>query len=595
MRSVFDCAILGRRVLAFAGGPGAFWVAGLLCFSLFLGGCPANQAPEDDGGARVAPAAPSPANKARDVAIDTDLDWTDAGGATSYDVYFGTTNPPPLVGNTATSAWALDTLDYGTTYYWQIVARYDNGSTPGAVWSFSTEPPPPEAPSNPNPATKARDVPVDADLDWADAAGATSYDVYFSTTNPPALVGNTEASAWALGSLSYGTKYYWRVVAKNATGSTAGAVWSFSSQPPPPQAPSNPSPADQADDVSIDADLDWADAAGATSYDVYFGTTDPPPLVGNTPSSAWALGTLSYGTTYYWRVVAKNATGSTAGPVWAFATPPSGLIVTWGANNNGQCNVPGPNAGFIAVATHGLHSLGLKADGSIVAWGNNADGQCNVPAPNRGFVAVAAGWYHSLGLKADGSIVAWGDNAWGQCNVPAPNSGFVAVVAGGGHNLGLKADGSIVAWGRNDEGQCNVPASNSGFVAVAGGGYHSLGLKADGSIVAWGWNADGQCNVPAPNSGFVAVAGGGYNSLGLKADGSIVAWGSNDEGQCNVPAPNSGFEAVAGGGYHSLGLKADGSIVAWGRNAEGQCDVPMPNNRFFAVAGGDFHSLGLRE
>ena len=56
------------------------------------------------------------------------------------------------------------------------------------------------------------------------------------------------------------------------------------------------------------------------------------------------------------------------------------------------------------------HSLGLKADGSIVAWGDNCDGQCNVPAPNSGFVAVAAGTFHSLGLKADGSIVAWGDN-----------------------------------------------------------------------------------------------------------------------------------------------------------------------------------------
>ena len=61
----------------------------------------------------------------------------------------------------------------------------------------------------------------------------------------------------------------------------------------------------------------------------------------------------------------------------------------------------------------------------------NYTGQCNVPAPNSGFVAVAAGYSHSLGLKADGSIVAWGDNANGQCNVPAPNSGFVAVAARG--------------------------------------------------------------------------------------------------------------------------------------------------------------------
>jgi hypothetical protein len=41
-----------------------------------------------------------------------------------------------------------------------------------------------------------------------------------------------------------------------------------------------------------------------------------------------------------------------------------------------------------------------QTDGAIVAWGDNGAGQCNVPAPNSGFVAVAAGGQHSLGLKA---------------------------------------------------------------------------------------------------------------------------------------------------------------------------------------------------
>ncbi len=50
-------------------------------------------------------------------------------------------------------------------------------------------------------------------------------------------------------------------------------------------------------------------------------------------------------------------------------------------------------------------------DGAIVAWGSNSYGQCNGPGPNTGFVAVAGGWEHSLGLKAlygdlncDGSV-----------------------------------------------------------------------------------------------------------------------------------------------------------------------------------------------
>jgi hypothetical protein len=101
--------------------------------------------------------------------------------------------------------------------------------------------------------------------------------------------------------------------------------------------------------------------------------------------------------------------------------------------------VPAPNTGFVALAAGAYHSLGLKGDGLIVAWGWNYWGQCNVPPPNTPFVAVAAGYFHSLGLKSDGSVVAWGRNDSGQCNVPAPNTGFVALAAGEDYSLGLKA------------------------------------------------------------------------------------------------------------------------------------------------------------
>jgi hypothetical protein len=272
----------------------------------------------------------------------------------------------------------------------------------------------------------------------------------------------------------------------------------------------------------------------------------------------------------------------------------TGSIEAWGDNSDGQCDVPAPNTGFVAVAAGAAHSLGLRADGSIEAWGDDYYGQLNVPLPNIGFVAIAGGAFHSLGLRADGSIEAWGGNWEGQCDVPAPNTGFVAVAGGYKHSLGLRADGSIAAWGWNDDGQLNVPAPNTGFVAVAAGGYHSLGLRADGSIEAWGWNGYGQCDVPAPNTGFVAVAGSYQHNLGLKGDGSIAAWGKNDYGQCDVPAPNTGFVAISALGQHSVGLRADGSIAAWGRNQYGQCDVPAPNTGFVAVAGGNLHSLGLR-
>jgi len=88
----------------------------------------------------------------------------------------------------------------------------------------------------------------------------------------------------------------------------------------PPSTPSNPSPSDGSSQVSIDANLDWDDCTGATSYDVYFATASPPIYYANTTASHYDLPQLEYDTSYYWRVVAKNTTGDTSGPEWQFRT-----------------------------------------------------------------------------------------------------------------------------------------------------------------------------------------------------------------------------------------------------------------------------------
>jgi uncharacterized repeat protein (TIGR01451 family) len=87
-----------------------------------------------------------------------------------------------------------------------------------------------------------------------------------------------------------------------------------------PGTPSSPLPADSATAISVNVNLDWADTSGTISYDVYFGTSSPPPFVGNVASSEYDLPRLSYSTPYYWQVVAKNDCGQSAGPEWTFTT-----------------------------------------------------------------------------------------------------------------------------------------------------------------------------------------------------------------------------------------------------------------------------------
>ena len=147
----------------------------------------------------------------------------------------------------------------------------------------------------------------------------------FGTTNPPPQVATAQAAASFTPALAAGTTYFWQIVANNAGGSTAGSVWSFttaSALPAPPAAPASPSPAAGATGVATTASLSWT-AANATSYDVKFGTTNPPPQVATAQTAASFTPTLAAGTTYFWQVVANNAAGSTPGSLWSFTSAAS--------------------------------------------------------------------------------------------------------------------------------------------------------------------------------------------------------------------------------------------------------------------------------
>ncbi len=99
--------------------------------------------------------------------------------------------------------------------------------------------------------------------------------------------------------------------------------------PPPPGQASNPNPPDEATDVSIIADLSWTAGADATSHNVYFGTSSPPPFIRNQTNTIYDPGTMDYDTTYYWRIDEIGPHGTTTGFTWSFTTydggpPPPG-------------------------------------------------------------------------------------------------------------------------------------------------------------------------------------------------------------------------------------------------------------------------------
>jgi hypothetical protein len=86
---------------------------------------------------------------------------------------------------------------------------------------------------------------------------------------------------------------------------------------------SSPRPASSATAVPRTADLAWTAGSGATAHEVYFGTVNPPPLVGSRQTGTTrALPLLKSRTRYWWRVDEVNAQGITTGDVWTFRTRP---------------------------------------------------------------------------------------------------------------------------------------------------------------------------------------------------------------------------------------------------------------------------------
>jgi len=84
---------------------------------------------------------PSPADGTKGVPIDVTLSWLSGEYAASHDVYFGTTSPGTFQGNQTDTTFDPGTLEWNTTYYWQIVEvneAHPDSPWPGNVWSFTT-------------------------------------------------------------------------------------------------------------------------------------------------------------------------------------------------------------------------------------------------------------------------------------------------------------------------------------------------------------------------------------------------------------------------------------------------------------------------
>jgi hypothetical protein len=176
------------------------------------------------------PAQVSPANATTGVSLTANLSWNTSATATSYAVQVSTdqdfaTTVINRTGITTTSS-ALSGLTNGTVYYWRVSATNVVGpSTWSATRSFTTVF---SAPGLSSPANAATNVSRTPTLTWSAAAGATSYNVQYSTSSTfaagTATVTRTGVAGPSLNitpALLSRTRYYWRVQSVRGTVTSA--------------------------------------------------------------------------------------------------------------------------------------------------------------------------------------------------------------------------------------------------------------------------------------------------------------------------------------------------------------------------------------
>ncbi|MHC4536663.1 MAG: LamG-like jellyroll fold domain-containing protein, partial [Planctomycetota bacterium] len=229
-------------------------------------------------------------------------------------------------------------------------------------------------------------------LSWRPGDFATSHDVYIgenfddvASGAEGTFLGNQATTTLTLGfpgfafpeGLATGTTYYWRIDEVNEAEPNSpwqSPVWSFSV---PPKTAYFPDPADGAESVSVNVQLNWTGGYGAKLHHVYFGETfdEVDNAAEALPQGAtnYTPGTLKMAKTYYWRVDEFDVVETYKGEVWSFTTEGAvaALDPVNGAVDVSQMPVltwaPGLGASHEVYFGTDASSLELKGSGNLGA------------------------------------------------------------------------------------------------------------------------------------------------------------------------------------------------------------------------------------
>lgn len=239
------------------------------------------------------------------------ISWDAVSGATSYNIYVGTsagvTKTTGIKASGVTSPSVVAPLANGTKFYFVVTAVGTGGESAESFEVFATPAatPPPAAPGG----VSAVPGNAQATVSWSAVTGATSYNLYWATASGVTKATGTKiagvTSPKDVTSLANGTKYYFVVTAVNANGESTESAEVFAT----PVAPS--------------AAFSQADLTG--TWDAIFFHTGS--------DAGWSRGTATI-----------NGSG--------------GVTVTSGLDSAGSTSVPAPGSITYSISSSGVVSEG---------------------------------------------------------------------------------------------------------------------------------------------------------------------------------------------------------------------------------------------
>jgi phosphodiesterase/alkaline phosphatase D-like protein len=344
------------------------------------------------------------------------------------DTSYGTTataiqNPVTGTSDTAVSVVISDVLP-NTTYHYRVVATNAGGTTNGADMTFTTLPLAPTAVTGMASSVGTTGATLNGTVNANDASTTVTFEYGINTgygttvtADQSPVTGSTDtAVSKAITGLSNGITYHYRVVAVNAGGTTYGADMTFTTGAAAPTATTNAvsgiGTTSATFNGTVNANGDSTTVTFEYGPNTGYGrtvTADQSPVTGssNTAVSKTASDLIPK-TTYHYRVVAQNSSGTTYGADLTFTTKAAPTVITnaaaavdaSGATLNGMVNANGDSTAV--TFEYGLttaYGTTVTADQSPVTGNTNTA----VSKVLTGLTTNTTYHYRVVGVNANGT------------------------------------------------------------------------------------------------------------------------------------------------------------------------------------------------